>query len=52
VLLVVLKELRAAGLPLSNPSTMVLRDVPVEAVEKPIDKPIDRPTDRPVDKPE
>jgi potassium efflux system protein len=43
VLLVVLKELRAAGLPLSNPSTMVLRDVPVEAVEKPIDRPVDKP---------
>jgi len=43
VLLVVLKELRAAGLPLSNPSTMVLRDVPVQPVaqlEPPVEKPV------------
>jgi hypothetical protein len=35
VLLVVLKELRAAGLPLSNPSTMVLRDVPMQSIQPP-----------------
>jgi small-conductance mechanosensitive channel len=44
VLLVVLKELRAAGLPLSNPSTMVLRDVPMQSIQPthpvvPVEKP-------------
>lgn len=40
VWLVALKELRAAGLPLSNPSTMVLREVPVVPTDKPADKPV------------